>query len=504
MALAIHVHRWHFIDPVTPDGCPPVQTLGTGDSHALLVFHRPRDAATPRPRDGSPMLSFHLGLRYLRRRRAAWLACAAVVCTVAVPVVVMGVMQGWLEVTSRQTRANESDLTVAESWYGGSIADTPSLRAAVIGHPEVRAVAPFVSAYALLEAGANHQGPGRGVAIPCLLDAVEWEADRAAGRLAPATLHAPPVTDLSSPPVPAKQRGSGFLTPAWRDHLCLSGLGLVAGLGVLPPPPRLRPLPGVVAGRELLYGNPVNLGDQVRLTGATGRNQSFIISDTIGTGILETDRFLILMPLGLGQRLLDLDGRGSQPARVTGLRVATVSGTDLNRTASELRVATGESVLTWWQRRGQLVKSLTVQRNILGLVMILVQVVAVFIVYAVFSTLVAEKRHDIGVLLGLGVRRRQIAGAFLVAGAAACLGGGLVGWGLGWLVLWGLNPASRFFNIPLFPQDVIYTPEAPTSFDPLVPLFFIAVATVVGLLAVALPAWRATRIQPVDTLREGG
>jgi ABC-type lipoprotein release transport system permease subunit len=34
-------------------------------------------------------------------------------------------------------------------------------------------------------------------------------------------------------------------------------------------------------------------------------------------------------------------------------------------------------------------------------------------------------------------------------------------------------------------------------------LFFIAVATVVGLLAVALPAWRATRIQPVDTLREG-
>ncbi len=449
------------------------------------------------------MLSLHLGLRYLRRRRAAWLAFAAVVCTVAVPVVVMGVMQGWLEVTSRQTRANESDLTVADSWYGGSVADTPRLRAALAAHPQVRAVAPFVSAYALLECSNDRQGSGRRLAIPCLLDAVHWEADRAAGRLAPATLHAPPVTDLNSPPVPAKQRGTGFLTPAWRDHLCLSGLGLMSGLGVLPPPPRLRPLPGVVAGRELLYGNPISLGDQIRLTGVTGRNQNVVVSDTIGTGILETDRFLVLLPLDLGQRLLDLDGRGRHNEMVTGLRVTTAPGTDLNRTAHELNLATGETVLTWWQRRGQLVKSLTIQRNILGLVMILVQVVAVFIVYAVFSTLVAEKRHDIGVLLGLGVRRRQIAGAFLVAGAAACLGGGLCGWVLGWLVLWGLNPASRFFNIPLFPQDVIYTPEAPTSFDPLVPLFFIAVATVVGLLAVALPAWRATRIQPVDTLREG-
>ena len=56
----------------------------------------------------------------------------------------------------------------------------------------------------------------------------------------------------------------------------------------------------------------------------------------------------------------------------------------------------------------------------------------------------------------------------------------------------------------MFPQDVLYTPDAPTSYNALIPLFFIGVMTFVGLCAIAIPAWRASRIQPVEILREGG
>ena len=51
-------------------------------------------------------LPLYLGLRYLRRRRAAWLALAAVTLTVAVPIAVMGVMQGWIDIMQRQLRAD--------------------------------------------------------------------------------------------------------------------------------------------------------------------------------------------------------------------------------------------------------------------------------------------------------------------------------------------------------------------------------------------------------------
>jgi lipoprotein-releasing system permease protein len=156
------------------------------------------------------------------------------------------------------------------------------------------------------------------------------------------------------------------------------------------------------------------------------------------------------------------------------------------------------------RRRWNMVKSLEYQRNIMGLVMLAIQTIAVFVVYAVFSTMVAEKRHDIGVLLGIGARRRQIAGAFLLAAIVACLLGGLLGWALGWGTLVAANIASKKYGILLFPQDVFYSPDTPISWDPRIPLVFIGAMSLIGLIAAALPAWRAARIEPVDILREGG
>jgi ABC-type lipoprotein release transport system permease subunit len=453
------------------------------------------------------MLAWHLGCRYLRKRRAAWLALAAITLTVAVPVLVLGVMQGFVDVTRKQVRANESDLTVEPGWAGKPFVDAPSRRAALLAVPGVAMVAPFVSTFSILTpsgAGADARQN-----LPCLVDAIEWSADAAMGRIAPAVLHPAPELDLHAPALRPDQRGSGFLTPAWRDHLALTGLELVGGCGPLPLPPRQRPLPGIVVGRELAYGNWLRPGQRVQLVvpngtgGATGQI-SAEISDTIGTGVYEVDRYAGVLPLPLGQRLTDLHERGGRQARLSGYRVMVAPGADLETVRRAIRELTGERVTTWMERRGNLVKSLEIQRNIIGLVMIAIQVIAVFIVYAVFSTLVVEKRHDIGVLLGIGARRGDIARAFLLAGLVACVAGGLLGWAIGWGVLGALNPLSRQLGFSLFPQDVLYTPEAPISWNPLIPLIFIAVMSAVGLLAVLLPAWRASRIDPVDILREGG
>lgn len=455
-----------------------------------------------------PMLAWHLGLRYLRKRRAAWLALAAITLTVAVPVVVLGVMQGFVDVTRRQVRANEPDLTAEANWRSGPLVDRPDTRRALAALPGVGAIAPFVSTYAIL--APKLAGSDSPINLPCLVDAIDWTLDSALGRLAEATLHAAPVTDLKSPPIPPDRRGSGMITRAWRDHLALTGMELMAPLGLapLPLPPRQRPTPGLVVGRELAYNHGLRPGLVVQLalpnsTGGLTGQVTVEISDTIGTGIYEIDKTVALLPLPLGQRLTDFHARGQREPRITGWRIALAPGAEVAPVRAAVDDLTGLRVSTWTERRGNLVKSMEIQRNVIGLVMIAIQIIAVFIVYAVFSTLVAEKRHDIGVLLGIGARRGAIAGTFLLAGLAACVGGGVIGWALGWGVLAGLNPFSRWTGWTLFPQDVLYTPEAPVSWNPLIPLIFIGIMSVVGLLAVLLPAWRASRIDPVAILREG-
>ena len=450
------------------------------------------------------MLATHLGIRWLKRRRAAWLALAAITLTVAVPIIVVGVMQGWLEVTARQARAAESDVVIVAPGVTGS----DRLRQRLEQVPGVATVAPYTQSWAVLSrTGVGEDLRGN---IACQVEGIDWGADWRLGRLTAAALHAPPVTDLSAPPLPADERGTGFVTPTWRAATALAGLQVAAALGGMPAslPPYPRPRPGVVCGRELLYPHAMLPGEEIQIavpngSGGTVGRITAEISDTVGIGVLEIDRFLVLAPLPLGQRLGGLQAKDDRAARLSGWRIATTAGSEPRTVARAVSGDTGLRALTWQDLRGNLVKGMEIQRNIGALVMILIQGITVFIVYAVFSTMVVELRHDIGVLRGIGARRRDIAGAVLWAGAVACLGGGLLGWAIGWGVLAGLNPFSRVTGIPLFPQDVIYTPEAPISYTWWIPLLFIVSMTIIGLLAVLLPAWRAARVEPIDTLREG-
>lgn len=450
------------------------------------------------------MLAAHLGLRWLRRRRAAWLALAAIALTVAVPIIVVDVMQGWLAVTARQARAAESDVVVESH----GITASPRLRERLQAVPGIAAAAPFTRSWGVMSRAVG--GGDLRANIACQAEGIDWSADWRLGRIAPAALHQPPVLDLSAPPMPPEQRGTGFLTPAWRAATALAGLHVAAALGGMPAalPPAQRPRPGIVCGREMLYPHGMLPGEEVQIavpngSGGTVGKITAEISDTIALGVLEIDRFLVLAPLPLGQRLAGLQARGDRPARLSGWRLAVPPGGDPAAAAAAVRADTGLHAVTWQELRGNLVKGMEIQRNIGALVMILIQCITVFIVYAVFSTMVVELRHDLGVLRGIGARRRDVATALLLAGLAACVAGGLAGWALGWGVLAALNPLSRATGIALFPQEVMYTPEAPIAFAWWIPPAFILSMTAIGLVAVALPAWRAARVQPIDTLREG-
>jgi ABC-type lipoprotein release transport system permease subunit len=455
------------------------------------------------------VLAAHLGLRWLRRRRAAWLALAAITLTVAVPVVIVDLVQGWYRLVAINARAYEADIVVQPRVQAQGLRDSTEGRQAILDVPGVARLAPVIDSWAILSrSGAGDDLRGN---IPSQVQGVDWGLDAKLGRLDPAILHPQPILELRAPLIPVDERGSGFCTPAWRATTALAGLHLAGALGGLPAalPPAQRPRPGVVCGRELLYPHGMRPGETIQLalpngSGGTVGRITAEISDTIGTGVLEIDRYLVISPLPLAQRLAGMNTRGDRPARVSGFRVAITPGEDIDAVAARLGEATGLRALTWRDLRGNMVKMMEIQRNLFTVCMIAIQLLTVFVIYAVFSTMVAELRHDIGVLRGLGARRRDVASAFLAAGLACCLGGGLLGWGIGWGILGVLNPLSDLCGFSLFPESVFYTPQAPTSFDAWIPLLFIGSMTSIGLLAVLLPAWRAARVQPIDTLREGG
>jgi putative ABC transport system permease protein len=110
---------------------------------------------------------------------------------------------------------------------------------------------------------------------------------------------------------------------------------------------------------------------------------------------------------------------------------------------------------------------------------------------------VQERRSEIGVRLALGARRRDVVLQFLWEGVAiGGLGGGL-GVALGTSGAWFL--ASDAFRAGISPaqRDLVPVPELSAAVVLLAVLAMGGVAIVAGLV----PAWRAARVDPAETLR---
>jgi putative ABC transport system permease protein len=110
---------------------------------------------------------------------------------------------------------------------------------------------------------------------------------------------------------------------------------------------------------------------------------------------------------------------------------------------------------------------------------------------------VLERVREIGTMLAVGTRRRQVSRLFLQEGAILGAVGGLAGAALGYALVMFLNRRGIPFNTP----GTNFT----NLLRPWVPLAYLAqaalTATVGAALAALWPAWRASKLQPVDALR---
>jgi putative ABC transport system permease protein len=110
---------------------------------------------------------------------------------------------------------------------------------------------------------------------------------------------------------------------------------------------------------------------------------------------------------------------------------------------------------------------------------------------------VQERRAEIGVRLALGARQRDVLRQFLWEGVAIVVVGGGLGVALG--VGGALFLASDAFRsrIPPALRDLVPIPELSWA------VIFLALGAMaaVALLAGGVPAWRAARIDPAETLR---
>jgi ABC-type antimicrobial peptide transport system permease subunit len=107
-------------------------------------------------------------------------------------------------------------------------------------------------------------------------------------------------------------------------------------------------------------------------------------------------------------------------------------------------------------------------------------------VYGLLTYLTAQRTPELGVRMALGAGPGQVVGLVLRRAAVIAAGGLLAG------VVLSLV-ASRALTTMVFGTEAV---------DPLTYVVVLGAVLVVTLLAAAVPAWRASRIDPLSVLRE--
>lgn len=97
---------------------------------------------------------------------------------------------------------------------------------------------------------------------------------------------------------------------------------------------------------------------------------------------------------------------------------------------------------------------------------------------------VTERTREIGIRKAIGAKRRAILGQFLFESSVICLLGGIIGL----IVAFGV---TALIDRMLMPARISYG----------IVIVALAVSVLVGLIAGLIPAWKASRLNPIEALR---
>ncbi|MDP3745991.1 MAG: lipoprotein-releasing ABC transporter permease subunit [Phenylobacterium sp.] len=266
----------------------------------------------------------------------------------------------------------------------------------------------------------------------------------------------------------------------------------------------------ILVGDRLAQALGVQPGDPLSLVspsagatafGATPLRKTYTVAGTFTVGMSEYDQAFIYMPLEQAQLFF---------GRETGLDYIEIKLEDPDEAVAmkpELaRVAGPAALLTdWTEKNASYWGALKVERNVMRLILMMLVAIAAMNIISGLVMLVKNKGRDIAILRTMGAGQGSILRIFFMAGAAVGVLGTLAGLLIGSLFCIFIGEIQQAVEwvtgAQVFSSDIYFLSRIPAKIDwrEVGVITFWALA--MSFLATLPPAWRASRLDPVEALR---
>jgi lipoprotein-releasing system permease protein len=266
--------------------------------------------------------------------------------------------------------------------------------------------------------------------------------------------------------------------------------------------PAAGALQPIALGKDLARALSVGPGDPVRLLVPRARlspwdlrprSKAFTVVGIVDSGFYDYDATWAWTTMEGARALLGL----GDEATVIEVRVSELPRVARVREAIRESLEEGYPVTDMMEMNRSFFSALRTEKLLTFLVIGLVVIVAALNIVSTLILMVMEKVRDIGTLVSMGATARSIMIVFMAQGVMI----GLVGTGLGCAIGLSLAWALDAWKLIPLPADVYFIPYVPFRVRLLDVTLIAGTALLVSFLATIYPAWKASRLDPVEALR---
>ena len=273
----------------------------------------------------------------------------------------------------------------------------------------------------------------------------------------------------------------------------------------------LKDFPGGIAiGSGVAQELGLRVGDRIRLIspegaktvlGTTPRVGAWRVAYIFTAGRYDIDRTRVYLPFAEAQKFFDRQGVADE------VEVMVRHPEAIDEMTLPLLNAAGEGlqVWTWKDASGGFLRALTVEDNVMFVILSILVLIATMNITSGLIMLVKNKGRDIGILRTMGLTEGSILRVFFICGALTGVVGTALGVILGCLFAIYIDPIFSFVNAVMGGgvwdpsiRGIYHLPAQLQAGD-----VTSAVALSLGLSFVVtiFPARRAARMNPVEALR---
>jgi lipoprotein-releasing system permease protein len=267
----------------------------------------------------------------------------------------------------------------------------------------------------------------------------------------------------------------------------------------------------VAIGLDLAARLGLRVGDSVTLLspkltntpfGTMPRKGTFTVGIIFNPGLSQFSSGLMLMPLEAAQGFFQTGD---------GVTEVGVNIADPEKDVVSAHVAIYEAlagryrVIDWTQENQLYLNTLDTEKSTMFLILTMIILVAAFNIISSLIMLVKDKNADIAILRTMGATRGMVMRIFFMAGAAIGALGSALGVVIAVLFVKYIEDVrhllERIFHRDLFPPELYLFSQIPAKIDWFQVTYVVVIALALSFIFSIIPAWRASRVDPVEALR---